>query len=142
MGIIVIGAAFVDIKGFPNGKYIPDGRNAGRIEYVHGGVARNVAEDIANAGLTPVYLGIVDDSPLGDAVRKRLDSRGVDTSYMLTVPDGMGTWLAVFDETGDVAGSISKRPDMGPVAELLRDKGDDIFSSADHAVLEFDLDEE
>lgn len=142
MSIIVIGAAFVDIKGFPSGKYIPDGRNAGRIEYVHGGVARNVAEDIAAAGLDAVYLGIADDTPMGDAVRKRLAGRGVDVSYLLTVPDGMGTWLAVFDETGDVAGSISKRPDMLPVAGLLDEKGDEIFSKADTAVLEFDLDEE
>lgn len=46
-GIVVIGAVFVDIKGFPEDIYIPDGRNAGRIEYIHGGVSRNVVEDIA-----------------------------------------------------------------------------------------------
>ena len=34
MGIVVIGATFVDIKGFPNDTYIPDGRNAGRVEYM------------------------------------------------------------------------------------------------------------
>ena len=33
-GIVVIGAVFVDIKGFPEDIYIPDGRNAGRIEYI------------------------------------------------------------------------------------------------------------
>ena len=48
MGIVVIGTVFVDVKGFPEGAYIPNGRNAGRVEYVHGGVARNVVEDIAN----------------------------------------------------------------------------------------------
>ena len=48
MGIVVIGAAFVDIKGFPQDNYIPNGRNVGRVEYIHGGVARNVVEDIAN----------------------------------------------------------------------------------------------
>ena len=42
MGIVVIGAAFVDIKGFPKDNYIANGRNVGRIEYVHVGVARNV----------------------------------------------------------------------------------------------------
>ena len=55
MGIVVIGATFVDIKGFPNDTYIPDGRNAGRIEYIHGGVARNVVEDIANMELRPTW---------------------------------------------------------------------------------------
>ena len=47
MGIVVIGAVFVDIKGYPLSTYIPGGRNAGRIEQVHGGVSRNVVEDIA-----------------------------------------------------------------------------------------------
>ena len=28
-GIVVIGAVFVDIKGYPLAKYIPGGRNAG-----------------------------------------------------------------------------------------------------------------
>jgi pseudouridine kinase len=48
MGIVVIGAVFVDVKGYPEANFIPTGRNAGRVERVHGGVGRNVAEDIAN----------------------------------------------------------------------------------------------
>ena len=32
MGIVVIGAVFVDIKGYPLSTYIPGGRNAGRVE--------------------------------------------------------------------------------------------------------------
>lgn len=59
-GIVVLGAVFVDIKGFPEDVYIPDGRNAGKVEYVHGGVSRNVVEDIANIELRPTFLGIVD----------------------------------------------------------------------------------
>lgn len=30
-GIVVMGAVFVDIKGFPDDVYIPDGRNAGKV---------------------------------------------------------------------------------------------------------------
>lgn len=139
MGIVVIGAAFVDIKGFPHNIYIPDGRNVGRIEYIHGGVARNVVEDIANVELRPTYVGIVDDTPLGDAVLQKLKNHKINTDYVLTIPDGMGTWLAVFDNNGDVAGSISKRPNMLPVVELLERKGDEIISQADSVVLECDL---
>ena len=47
MGIVVLGAVFVDIKGYPADVYIPGGRNAGRVEIVHGGVSRNLVEDIA-----------------------------------------------------------------------------------------------
>ncbi len=140
MGILVIGAAFVDIKGFPQDNYIPNGRNVGRVEYIHGGVARNVVEDIANVELRPTYLGIVDDTPMGDAVIKKLRNHKVNCDYVMTIPDGMGTWLAVFDNNGDVAGSISKRPNMLPLVDLLQEKGDEIFAQADSVVLEVDLD--
>ena len=124
MGIVVIGASFVDVKGFPNDAYIPTGRNVGRIEYIHGGVARNVVEDIANVELRPTYVGIVDDSPLGTSVKEKLKDHKVNTDYVLTIKDGMGTWLAVFDNNGDVAGSISKRPNLLPLVQLLEFKGE------------------
>ena len=142
MSILVIGAAFVDIKGFPQDIYIPNGRNVGRIEYIHGGVARNVVEDIANIELRPTYLGIVDNSPLGRDVLQKLQNHKVNTEYVLTIPDGMGTWLAVFDNNGDVAGSISKRPNMLPLVVQLKSRGDELFSRVDSVVLEVDLDKE
>ena len=103
MGIVVIGAVFVDIKGFPEDVYVPEGRNAGRIEYIHGGVTRNVVEDIANVELRPTYVSIVDTSALGEDVVRKLKRHKVDTSYVKSVPGGMGTWLAVFDNKGDLA---------------------------------------
>lgn len=142
MGIVVIGATFVDIKGFPSDNYIPTGRNVGRVEYIHGGVARNVVEDIANVELRPTFLGIVDDTPMGADVLRKLKNHKVNVEHVLVRPDGMGTWLAVFDNNGDVAGSISKRPDMLPLVQLLEEKGDKIFSEADSVVLEVDLDKE
>ncbi len=139
MGIIVIGTAFVDIKGFPDGAYIPDGRNVGQVKYIHGGVARNVVEDIANMELRPTYVGMVDNTPLGTDVLEKLKRHKINTDYVLVRPDGMGLWLAVFDSNGDVAGSISKRPDAYPLYGLLCEKGDEIFSQGDSLVLQVDL---
>lgn len=142
MSIVVIGSAFVDIKGFPNDIYLPTGRNVGRIEFVHGGVARNVVEDIANVELRPTYLGIVDDTPMGQDVLRKLKNHKVNVDYVLTRPDGMGTWLAVFDNNGDVAGSISKRVNLLPLVGMLEEKGDEIFSKAKSVVVQVDLDKE
>ena len=64
MAIVVVGNVFVDVKGFPDNKYIPAGRNAGSVEFVHGGVGRNVVEDIANVELRPRFVSMVDDNPL------------------------------------------------------------------------------
>ena len=142
MSIVVLGAVFVDIKGFPSSQYIPEGRNAGRIEYIHGGVSRNVVEDIANLELRPTFVSIVDNSALGEDVIKKLKNHKVNTDYMQVIPNGMGTWLAVFDEKGDLAGSISQRPNLMPVLDMLEEKGDEIFSNAISIVLEIDMDKE
>ena len=139
MGIIVVGTAFVDIKGFPEGAYIPTGRNVGDVKYIHGGVARNVVEDIANLELRPTYVGIVDDTPLGKDVLDKLKRHKINTDYVLVRPDGMGLWLAVFDSNGEVAGSISKRPDSYVLLELLEEKGDEIFKDGDSVVVQVDL---
>lgn len=142
MAIVVVGAVFVDIKGFPDDLYSPTGRNAGRVETVHGGVGRNVAEDIANVELRPTFVSMVDDTGSGVEVLRKLNKHKVNTDYVLTEPDGMGIWLAVFDNTGDLAGSISKRPDLRPLIALLDEKGDEIFRDADSIVLEVDMEQD
>ena len=142
MGIVVIGAVFVDIKGYPLSTYIPGGRNAGRVEQVHGGVCRNVAEDIANVELRPTFVSLVDDTGSGQDVIDKLAKHKVNTKYIEKVPDGMGTWLAVFDNDGDVCAAISKRPDTNPLTKLLEEKGDEIFADCDGIAFELDLEKE
>lgn len=141
-GIIVLGAVFVDIKGFPNDIYIADGRNAGHVEYIHGGVSRNVVEDIANLELRPTFLGIVDETALGQAVVDKLERHKVNTGYMRVVPGGMGTWLAVFDHNGDLSGSISQRPNLMPILSILEEQGDEIIQNCDSVVAEIDMDKD
>ena len=142
MAMVVIGTVFVDIKGFPDDLYIPEGRNAGRVEIVHGGVGRNVAEDIANVELRPRFVGMVDDTAEGAEVPRKLKNHKVNTDYVAVTQDGMGMWLAVFNNGGDIAGSISKRPTSDAMLRMLEEKGDEIFADADSIVIEIDLDKE
>ncbi len=142
MGIVVIGAVFVDIKGYPEGAFIPTGRNAGRIEQIHGGVARNVVEDVANCELRPTLVSLLDESGISNDVLRKLKSHKVNTDYIRVTPNGMGTWLAVFGNDGDVYASVSKRPDLSPIADILDEKGDEIFADADSIIIEIDLEKE
>ena len=142
MGIVVIGAVFVDIKGYPDGNFVPTGRNAGRVERVHGGVGRNVAEDIANCELRPTFVSLVDKSGDGTDVVQKLKNHKVNTDYIRRTRDGMGTWLAVFVNDGDVAASITTRPNLMPIVDILDDHGDEIFANADSVICEIDIDKE
>lgn len=142
MGITVFGAVFVDIKGYPIDQYIPSGRNVGRVVQVHGGVSRNVAEDIANLELNPTYVSVVDDTGLGEDVIAKLKRHKVNTDYIVKTPDGLGTWLAIFNNEGDVVASISKRPNLDKIKEVLDEHGDKIISKSDSVVVEIDMDVE
>ena len=142
MGIVVIGAVFVDIKGFPETALNPSGKNAGNVVQIHGGVGRNVAEDIANVELRPTFVSLVDQSGTGIDVIQKLKNHRVNTDYIRATRDGMGTWLAVFDNDGDVAAAISKRPNLLPIADILEQQGDEIIRDADSIIIEIDMDKE
>ena len=142
MGIVVIGAVFVDIKGYPQGAFIPTGRNAGTVEQIHGGVGRNVAEDIANVELRPTLVSLVDHSGTSEDVLRKLRNHKVNTDYIRATDDGLGTWLAVFDNDGDVYASVSRRPNLKPIADILDEHGDEIFRDADSIIIEIDLEKE
>ena len=139
MGIVIFGAVFVDIKGYPLDKYIPGGRNVGRVIHTHGGVSRNVAEDIANVELRPTFVSVVDYTGISTDVIENLRNHKVNTDYIARCPDGLGTWLAVFDNSGDVIASVSSRPDLSPLLQVLDEHGDRLISEADSVVVEIDI---
>ena len=82
MGIVVIGAVFVDIKGYPESVFSPKGRNVGKVEQIHGGVGRNIAEDIANCELRPTFVSLVDKSGTGEDVVSKLRNHRANTLSM------------------------------------------------------------
>lgn len=141
MSIAVIGTIFVDVKGIPYADFIPDGRNPGYMLNIHGGVGRNVAEDLANLGFDARLAALTDKSALAHEVISRLENSGVDTRFVKATDAGMGTWMAIFNEKGDVAASISVRPDLSPLTGLLEKYNEEIFADADSIILEIDIEE-
>ena len=137
--MLVIGAVFVDVKGFAREAYMPEGRNVGDVQLAAGGVCRNVAENLRRLGQPVQFVSMVDDNALGRDVRDGLRAVGVDDAYVLTAKRGMGMWLAILDEKGDLAGSISRQPDFGPLEEFLAERGEEIVADTDGIVLEFDM---
>jgi pseudouridine kinase len=141
--VSVIGTVFVDCKGFPFQQYNATGRNLGSIGFVHGGVGRNVVENLANLELHTAFVSSIDPTGLGDEIKKKLADQQVNTEYLVTAPaNGMGMWLAIFDEKGDLAGSISQMPDLSTMERTFAQHGEEIVAKSSHVVLEIDLNEE
>jgi len=141
--MLVFGAVFVDVKGFPDEKYLPTGTNIGRVEFVHGGVCRNVAENFAKLGIPVRFVSMVENTAMGREVQDRLNALGVNTDHVLQTEKGMGMWLAILDEKGNLAGSISRQPDFIPLEDYIKNHVDEIISGCDDdVVIEFDMNAE
>lgn len=136
--MLVIGAIFVDVKGFAQNHYMPLERNVGDVQVTAGGVCRNVAENLRLLGRAAQFVSMVDDNALGREVRDGLAALGVDVSNIVTADKGMGLWLAILDENGDLAGSISRQPDFSALEAYLAEHGDAVMAGADGVVLEVD----
>jgi pseudouridine kinase len=138
--VLVIGTIFIDCKGFAKQNYHPSTRNLGHIQFVHGGVGRNVAENLANLNLATFFVSSVDAAAIGKEVVERLQKSKVNTKYLIESKQlGMGMWLAILDEKGDLAGSISQMPDLTLLQELISRKGKEMIQQSTHITLELDL---
>lgn len=138
---VVIGTIFVDIKGFPQGEYLPRGRNVGDVHFFHGGVGRNVVESMAQLGPKTTFVSTVDQSGLGTEVIERLQEMDVDVSFLQTGEKGMGMWMAILNEQGDLAGSISQMPSVQFLEDSVLSQTDLFLEQSNHVVLEIDLTE-
>ena len=137
--MLVIGAVFVDVKGFSFGTYVPEGTNIGDVQIVPGGVCRNVAENLAKLGLPAQFVSMVDDTAMGRDVRDGLAGMGIDVTHVIPAERGMGVWMAILDEHGDLRGSISRQPDFSTLERFLNEEGEALIARTDGVVLELDM---
>ncbi len=99
--VLVIGAASLDRKGRVTGPIVPGASNPGIVRRSLGGVARNVAENLARLGVKVSLMTAVGDDSAGQEVWREARNVGIDISPSLIVDGGRtGAYLAVHDSTG------------------------------------------
>ena len=101
--VLAIGAAGVDMVGHVGGPLEVHTSNPARIRLACGGVARNVAENLARLGQPTALISAVGSDFFGQYLRQQLAEAGVDTSALLTLEDHpSGAYLAIVDSTGQL----------------------------------------
>ncbi|MBI4759327.1 MAG: carbohydrate kinase family protein [Chloroflexi bacterium] len=105
--VVVVGAASIDIKGKARFGLVPATSNPGEIKISAGGVARNVAENLARLGVPTALLTAVGDDAFGRQIVEHTAAHGVDMSHVLFSRDfRSAAYLAVLNEAGSMAVSI------------------------------------
>lgn len=105
--VSVIGGIIMDIKGLPREGALLHHSNRGKITYTPGGVARNIAENLARLNIPVSMFGVVGDDPFGQRLIEDCQKLGMNTGGIvrkagqntavdlgLLQPDG-DLWLSV-----------------------------------------------
>jgi pseudouridine kinase len=99
--VLVIGAANLDIKGRAAQALMPGTSAPGEIRNSVGGVARNVAENLARLGVHAVLLSAVGDDSPGRRLLSQAEECGIDVSQVLVLAgQRTAAYLTVLDEAG------------------------------------------
>lgn len=130
----------MDCKGHAAYRYDPVGRNIGSVEFVRGGVGRNVAVNMAHLGVNVTLLSSVDNNALGNDLINSVEECGINSSYIAKAENsGMGLWLAVMDQSGELVSSISQMPDTSYMEKMFDEHGEELVKNSDAIILEIDL---
>lgn len=101
--VVVVGGMNIDTLARISSETVPGSSNPGVTTTGHGGVGRNVAENLARLGSPVRMVGVVGDDPGGKALLAHLDLLDVDLSGVRRSDAcATGTYTAVLDHTGDL----------------------------------------
>ncbi|RIV19669.1 hypothetical protein D2Q93_12305 [Alicyclobacillaceae bacterium I2511] len=105
---LVIGGANVDIKGRMFQSTVFGTSNPGQVWKTAGGVARNIAEDLAVLGNRVCLIAAIGQDDNGEFLLRKLRLTGIDVEHMLKCPTHpTGVYLAMVRNTGELELAVS-----------------------------------
>jgi pseudouridine kinase len=138
--VLVIGAAGVDIVGLLKGDLKPGTSNPAQIRSSFGGVARNVAENIARLGQPVELITAVGDDPTGEQLLQQISTAGVGISAVIqSAEHRTSSYLAVVNTNGELQFALDDMRAISTLsAEYLRGK-EALFEQASLLFLDANL---
>ncbi len=141
--VTIIGGANIDIHGKSTGPLRANDSNPGTVHVSAGGVARNVAENLARLGIDSRLITAVGDDHNGRTVLRLSREAGTNVQYVhksSSLPTS--TYLSVIDSSGDMKIAIN---DMSVIDRLTRERvqqHEDMLHQSSLIVLDTNLPED
>ncbi|MET7763216.1 PfkB family carbohydrate kinase [Streptomyces sp. NPDC005393] len=105
--VVVIGGANVDVKVRSLAPVAYHTSNPGRSHTSPGGVARNIAENLARLGTPTHLIAAVGQDPAGERLLSETRATGVRIDHVHRSTHPTGTYTAVLDADGDLVVAIA-----------------------------------
>jgi len=134
--VVVVGGANIDVKAHSLAPATPATSNPGRGEMTPGGVARNVAENLARLGTRTHLVASVGSDAIGEGLVAATQAAGVHVEHVRRSAATTGTYTAIIDSDGELVIAVA---DMTATDELGPDSIDlarDLIAHASLVVLD------
>jgi pseudouridine kinase len=129
--VLVIGAAGLDIVGRLCEGLQRETSNPAQIRTSFGGVARNVAENLARLGQPVQLLTAVGTDQEGDQLLEQASSAGVDTRAVLHTPDlPTGAYMGILNSRGGLEVALDDMRAMSALTPTYLKEHFDLFKGA------------
>ncbi|MEZ5637116.1 MAG: PfkB family carbohydrate kinase [Burkholderiaceae bacterium] len=140
--VLAIGAANMDITGTTTHPLVAQDSTPGQVRCAPGGVARNVAENLARLGRDVRLISAVGDDLYGRTLLESTRRAGVDVQLCPVLPgQSTSTYLSLHGPDGDMALALN---DMAILEQLTPERlsaSADLLRHADAALIDGNLPE-
>jgi pseudouridine kinase len=105
--VVVIGGANMDFKCRATAPMVLRTSNPGDMSATVGGVACNIARNLARLGVPTALFTVVGQDEFGERILREARAAGIDVSMTLMSAKPTGTYVALLDRGGDLVAAIS-----------------------------------
>ena len=117
--VVVIGSSSIDVKGKPSHSLEWGMSNFGEVRNMVGGVARNIAENLARLEVPTHLLTAVGMDANGARILKKCEKAGIDCTKSLKLKgERSGSYMALLDHLGNLQAAVN---DFGIMDNLTPD---------------------
>lgn len=137
--IICIGGANTDVKAKAAAAMVMGSSSPGSIVTAPGGVARNIACNLARLGLPVALIAAVGADAEGEALTGSAAAAGVDVSLMPVCPGKSGSYVAILDAAGELLAAVNSMEIVAGLTPALLAGHADRLAAARYLVIDCNL---
>ncbi len=141
--ISVIGGANMDMAATLNGAFIAADSNPGHIEVGHGGVARNIAHNLALLGARVQLLTIFGGDLFGGLLHDYCKQQGIDTHLSERVNEmRSGLYLSLHNHGGEMIAAVADTEAIKLITPEWLAKRSGEINSSDYVIADTNISED
>jgi len=138
--VLVLGAAGMDVVGRLQSDLKPATSSPARIRRSYGGVARNVAENLARLGQSVRLISVVGKDKNGDEILEHTAKAGVDVSAVLRCEEyPTGYYMGVVDKNGMLKFAVDDMRLMAEMTTQYLKEHEELFKTASMVFVDANL---